>query len=80
MASAIICRILIDGLKSLPSFFKRHSIQMMKQISRFMESSFIVQNQKFSTTEAVDSFNNIIYTACSKSLKTINRLKNLREN
>ena len=31
-----------------------------EKISRFMESSFIVQNQKFSTTEAVDSFNDII--------------------
>ena len=40
-----------------------------------MESSFIVQNQKFSTTEAVASFNDIIYTACSKSLKKINRQK-----
>ena len=46
-----------------------------EKIRRFMESSFIVQNQKFSTTEAVDSFNDIhvIYTACSKSLKKINR-------
>ena len=46
-----------------------------EKINRFMESSFIVQNQKFSTTEAVDSFNNTMYTACSKSLKKINRQK-----
>ena len=46
-----------------------------EKISIFMESSFIVQNQKFSTTEAVDSFNDIIYTACSKSLKKINMQK-----
>ena len=46
-----------------------------EKISRFVESSFIVQNQKFSTTEAVDSFNDIIYTARSKSLKKINRQK-----
>ena len=44
-----------------------------EKISRFMESSFIVQNQKFSTTEAVYSFYDVIYTACSKSLKKINR-------
>ena len=46
-----------------------------EKIRRFMESSFIVQNQKFSTTETVDNFNDIIYTACSKSLKKINRQK-----
>ena len=44
-----------------------------EKISRFMESSFIVKNLKFTTIDAVDSFNDIIYTACSKSLKKINR-------
>ena len=43
-----------------------------EKISRFMES-FIEQNHKFSTTETVDSFNDIIYTVCSKSLQKINR-------
>ena len=38
--------------------FNTHDVK--EKISRFMESSFIVQNQKFSTTEAVDSFNDII--------------------
>ena len=46
-----------------------------EKINGFMESSFIVQNQQFSTTEAVDSFNDIIYTAGSKFLKKINRQK-----
>ena len=53
-----------------------------EKVSRFMESSFIVQFQNFSTTEAVDSFNDIIYTACSKFLKKIINIgkRNLREN
>ena len=61
-----------------PSFIFQKAFNtddLKEKISRFMELSFIVQNQKFSTTEAVDSFSDIVYTACSKSLKTINRQK-----
>ena len=41
-----------------------------------MESSFILDNQELSTVEALNRFNNIIYTACSKSLKKVNMQDN----
>ena len=69
----IIYRWIKESSLIFPNAFNTHDVK--EKISRLMESSFIVQNQKFSETEALDTFNDIIYTACSRSLKKIYRQK-----
>ena len=63
------------GIKESSFIFQKafNTDDVKAKISRFIESSFTVQNQNFLATEAVDNFNDIIYTACSKSLRKINR-------
>ena len=40
-----------------------------EQINKFMKSPYILDNQKLSIDDAIDSFNGIIYTAWAKSVK-----------
>ena len=56
------------------------TLDVKQAIKHFMESSFILDNQELSTDEALDRFNNIIYTACSKSLKRVNMQDNSKRN
>ena len=49
------------------------------QISKFMKSPYILDRQKLSIDDAIDSFNGIIYTACAKSLKKIENKYNTRK-
>ena len=45
-----------------------------------MESSFMSQNQEFSITDAVDSFNDILYPACQNHFKRLTNRLNLKRN
>ena len=57
--------------KDSPFLFQRaFDTDDVKQLVRkFMESSFAIDNDVLSIDQAVENFNSIIYTACSKSLK-----------
>ena len=60
-------------VKDSPFLFQKalESEEAKQMIRNFMELSFICDDEMLSTDQAVDNFNNIIYAACSKSLKKV---------
>ena len=77
----MICHLHIGGLKILLFLFQKtfDTPDVKEQISKFMKSPYISDNQKLSIGDAIDSFNGIIYTACAKSLKKIKNKNNTRK-
>ena len=50
--------------------------EVKQMVIKFMDSPFVVDNDVLSTDQAVNNFNSIIYTACSKSLKQVKGVSN----
>ena len=63
------CQIL-KWFKDSPYLFQKafNTDEAKQMVRNSTDSSFVVDNDVLSTDQAVDKFNIIIYTACSKSL------------
>ena len=64
--------------KDSPFLFQKafDTDDVKQMVRKFMESSFVIDNDVLSTDQAVENFNSIIYTACSKSLKQSKNVSN----
>ena len=64
--------------KESPYLFQKafNTDEVKQMVITFIGSPFGVENDVFSTDQAVDNFNSSINTACSKSLKQVNSVSN----